>query len=143
MPKICGLLENTTQKNLLEPKVLFIAFSTLALELATLLEHVGFYIQFLTTNTPTLFWYTVFPIVLAQFDVDQFRPPGWFCAGIGVLLLLLQLAVFRGECTCGNDMKRGSGIALLQTWKKLQKHKFSKLLCTVGVSVRYYIDFKH
>ncbi|CAI8053538.1 hypothetical protein GBAR_LOCUS29276, partial [Geodia barretti] len=61
------------------------------------------------------------------------RPPGWFCAGIGVLLLLLQLALFRGECTCGNDMKRGSEIAVLQTWKKLRKHKFSKLLCTVGI----------
>ena len=77
----------------------------------------------------------MFPILLAQFDVDQFRPPGWFCAGIGVLLLLLQLAVFRGECSCSSDnTKKGSGLAALQIWKKLRKHKFSKLLCTVGVS---------
>ena len=81
----------------------------------------------------------VFPIALVQFDVDQFRPPGWFCAGIGVLLLLLQLAVFRGECVRTTDGK-SSNTSVRRTWKMLRSGelKFSSLFCTVGVSLTNY-----
>ena len=40
-----------------------------------------------------------FPAILAQFPgTPQFRPAGWFCVAAGVAVLLLQLALFHGEC---------------------------------------------
>ena len=78
--------------------------------------------------------------MLAQFDVDQFRPPGWFCAGIGVLLLLLQLAVFRGECSCSNFEDRSNGLSLALIVKKLRKNQV-KIFCTVGVSILRFINY--
>ena len=41
-----------------------------------------------------------FPAILAQFpETPQFRSAGWFCVAAGVAVLLLQLALFHGECT--------------------------------------------
>ena len=40
-----------------------------------------------------------FPAILAQFpETPQFRTAGWFCVAAGVTVLLLQLALFHGEC---------------------------------------------
>ena len=40
-----------------------------------------------------------FPAILAQFpETPQFRAAGWFCVAAGVTVLLLQLALFHGEC---------------------------------------------
>ena len=107
---------------------------------------VGFIVgacMFHTCNTNCILkqWYVyslVFPIALAQFDVDQFRPPGWFCAGIGVLLLLLQLAIFRGECTCVLRGNKASTISMRQISRRLRdgKLKCSEVLCGVSVSLQ-------
>jgi hypothetical protein len=40
-----------------------------------------------------------FPIILAQFpETPQFRTAGWFCLAVGVVLLVLLLVLFHGEC---------------------------------------------
>ena len=71
--------------------------------------------------------------------MDQFRPPGWFCAGIGVLLLVLQLAVFRGECACSRDSERSSSTSVKHIRELIRNGdlKCTKLLCIVIVSYSY------
>ena len=44
-----------------------------------------------------LFLLTVFPIILSNFDVAQFRTVGWFNVAIGVVFLILEVAMFQGE----------------------------------------------
>ena len=59
--------------------------------------------------------------ILVQFPIDHFRSIGWYNVILGVLYILLQLAVFRGEsrCHCENvRQKYGCTLPEISNWKR-------------------------
>ena len=85
-----------------------------------------------------------FPAILAQFpETPQFRSAGWFCVAAGVAVLLLQLALFHGECTwhCSSEATHKEDMKEMPSFEKGKPWHIK--FCMVFVSKHYNNILEH
>ena len=59
---------------------------------------------------------TGFATAMVKFDIAHFRAVGWFNAAVGVVLLLLQVAMFRGEWKMSHTATNNKGRSLIMRY---------------------------
>ena len=69
-------------------------------------------------------------VILAQFHVNHFRSIAWYNVILGILYILLQIAIFRGESTCLCE-----NLCQKHKCSLLKRSKFRKMMTCSNVSL--------